>query len=282
MPGSFRSDFEVRDLSGYIQATGNETGFMPISSSKGPSKPVKCRNQDDVLTWFGNPSASYPEVFEALAFIQSAPCWIGRAIGANAYWGGVDVTATNVVAFGGGRGNPETFNYTTATQLTEYTAGSGNGLTANFSGTATNIPAVNATLKIKVGSTYKSASESGDTITGSDIASGTNTFTKTTGAYNFTFAGTIGTVAEVTGNVAQTYNLATNKYVNITIDGVIYENIDLSDGAGDASAATNTEVVAAINAVIPGTKAHVSGNYVRVHGAVASLAFGKVTIEDPT
>jgi hypothetical protein len=283
MPGSFRSDFSIKDLSGYIQATGVETGFMAINASKGQSKPVKCRNQDDVLTYFGNPSATFPEVFEALAFVQSAPCWIGRAIGTGAYWGGVDVTATNVVPFGGGRGNPETFNFTTATQLTEYTAGSGTGLVKHFSGTATNIPAVNATLKIKVGSTYVNASETGDSISGSDIDSGaTHTFIKTTGAYDFTFTGTVGTVAEVTGNVAQPYNLSTNKYVNITIDGTLYENIDLSDGASDPSAVTNVEVVNAINAIIPGTKAHTSGNYVKLNGAIASLASGNISVEDPT
>jgi len=283
MPGSYRSSFEVNNLSSYIQNTGTETGFMPISSSKGPSKPIKCRTQEDVLVNFGNPSATFPEVFEALAFVQSAPCWVGRAIGANAYWGGVDVIANNVVAFGGGRGDPSTFNFTTATQLTEYTAGSGTGLVKTFSGSATNTPAVNATLKIRVGSTYVNASETGDSISGSDIDSGsTHTFVKTTGAYNFTFTGTIGTVAEVTGNVAQTYDLSTNKYVNITIDNTLYENLNLSAGAGNTAAVTNTEVVAAINAVIPGTKAHTSGNYVKLHGAIASLASGNITVEDPT
>ena len=283
MPGSYRSSFEVNNLSSYIQNTGAETGFMPISSSKGPSKPIKCRTQEDVLVNFGNPSATFPEVFEALAFVQSAPCWVGRAIGANAYWGGVDVIANNVVAFGGGRGDPSTFNFTTATQLTEYTAGSGTGLVKTFSGSATNTPAVNATLKIRVGSTYVNASETGDSISGSDIDSGsTHTFVKTTGAYDFTFTGTIGTVAEVTGNVAQTYDLSTNKYVNITIDNTLYENLNLSAGAGNTAAVTNTEVVAAINAVIPGTKAHTSGNYVKLHGALASLASGNITVEDPT
>ena len=283
MPGSYRSSFEVNNLSSYIQNTGAETGFMPISSSKGPSKPIKCRTQEDVLVNFGNPSATFPEVFEALAFVQSAPCWVGRAIGANAYWGGVDVIANNVVAFGGGRGDPSTFNFTTATQLTEYTAGSGTGLVKTFSGSATNTPAVNATLKIRVGSTYVNASETGDSISGSDIDSGsTHTFVKTTGAYDFTFTGTIGTVAEVTGNVAQTYDLSTNKYVNITIDNTLYENLNLSAGAGNTAAVTNTEVVAAINAVIPGTKAHTSGNYVKLHGAIASLASGNITVEDPT
>ena len=283
MPGSYRSSFEVNNLSSYIQNTGTETGFMPISSSKGPSKPIKCRTQEDVLVNFGNPSATFPEVFEALAFVQSAPCWVGRAIGANAYWGGVDVIANNVVAFGGGRGDPSTFNFTTATQLTEYTAGSGTGLVKTFTGSATNTPAVNATLKIRVGSTYVNASETGDSISGSDIDSGsTHTFVKTTGAYNFTFTGTIGTVAEVTGNVAQTYDLSTNKYVNITIDNTLYENLNLSAGAGNTAAVTNTEVVAAINAVIPGTKAHTSGNYVKLHGAIASLASGNITVEDPT
>ena len=81
MRGPYRSSFEVNNLSSYIQNTGTETGFMPISSSKGPSKPIKCRTQEDVLVNFGNPSATFPEVFEALAFVQSAPCWVGRAIG---------------------------------------------------------------------------------------------------------------------------------------------------------------------------------------------------------
>jgi len=283
MPGSYRSDFLVNNISSYIQATGVETGFMPVYSQKGPSKPVKCSNQEDVLTWFGNPSATFPEVFEALAFVQSAPCWVGRAIGSSAYWGGVDVTATAVVPFGGGRGDPTTFNYTTATQQTEYTAGTGTGLVKQYAGNATYSGAVNATLKIKVGSTYINASENANSISGSDIDSGaTHTFIKTTGAYDFTTTGTIGTVAEVTGNVATTYDLTTNKYVNITIDGTLYANLDLSAGAVAPAATTNIEVVAAINAVIPGTKAQVSGSYVKLHGAIASRSNGSVKVEDPT
>ena len=289
MPGSYRASFEINNLSGYIQNTGTETGFMPISASKGPSKPVKCSNQEDVLVNFGNPSATFPEVFEALAFVQSAPCWVGRAIGTGAYWGGVDVLAASVVAFGGGRGDPATFNFTTATQATSYTAGSGDGKTVTFAGTATHGGAVNATLKIKVGSTYILASETGDAVTGADI-NGTGTFTKTTGAYNFTIAGTVGAIASVTGNqAAATYDLSSNKYVNINVDGILYENVNLSAGAAVPAAVTRAEAIAAINAVIPtgsgalpGTQATTSTNYIKVSGELTNGTSAKVIVSAPT
>lgn len=103
MTGSYRSTFEERDLSGYISASTDETGAMVINSSKGPKVPIKCSSEEEVLTYFGYPSALYPEVFEALAFCTQSPCWISSAIGTGALSGGVDVKASSVVAFSVGR-----------------------------------------------------------------------------------------------------------------------------------------------------------------------------------
>lgn len=112
MAGSYRSEFQEKDLAGFISPQGNETGAMVIEAEKGPEIPVKCQSENDVFMYFGDPSATYPEVFEALAFVQEAPLWLSSPQGTGALYGGVDIKSGSVVAFDSGRVAPDNYTYT--------------------------------------------------------------------------------------------------------------------------------------------------------------------------
>jgi len=112
MAGNYRSEFQEQDLAGFISPQGNETGAMVIKASKGPEVPVKCTSENDVFTYFGNPSATNPEVFEALSFVQEAPLWLSSPQGSSAKYGGADIKSGTVVAFGSGRVIPSSYSYT--------------------------------------------------------------------------------------------------------------------------------------------------------------------------
>jgi len=107
---SYRLQVIERDYSGFVTGQTDETGAMVIISSKGPKKPVKCQSEADVLLYFGNPSATYYSVFEAISFCKVAPCWISSAYADDAVWGGVDISSGTVTAFESGR-NYNTWDY---------------------------------------------------------------------------------------------------------------------------------------------------------------------------
>jgi hypothetical protein len=111
---AFRSSFvENSNLAGFTSNQINEIGAMVINSSKGGLIPIKCQSEKDVLLHFGNPSANYPEVFEAIAYCRKAPAWIVSAIGSGSLYGGVDVETTTVTPFTVGR-DYDTFDYSTS------------------------------------------------------------------------------------------------------------------------------------------------------------------------
>ncbi|MCP4650362.1 MAG: hypothetical protein GY853_09835 [PVC group bacterium] len=115
MAGSYRSQFQEQDLAGFISPTGNETGAMLINSPKGAEIPVKCTSENDIFTYFGTPSASYPEVFEALSYVQEAPLWVSSPHGDGVLWGGLDVKSGTVEAFASGRVDPVNYMHSDAT-----------------------------------------------------------------------------------------------------------------------------------------------------------------------
>lgn len=107
---SSRIQVNEQDLSTFPRSTIDETGAIVVTSAKGPNYPIKCESESDVLKNFGNPSALYPEVFEAIAYSRSAPIWVASAIGEGALYGGVDVSLSGVTGFGTGR-DLATFDY---------------------------------------------------------------------------------------------------------------------------------------------------------------------------
>lgn len=281
MGSRYRSKFIEKDLSGFVSASIEETGIMVVKSIRGRNKPTFCTSENDVITLCGYPSADYPGVFEALSFVKKAPLWISCVIGDNPLWGGVDVKENAVVGFGTGRVDPDNFSYSAVNTGGSHNAGSGDGIQAQFTGTIPDTPIDEGSLVIKIGGVEIDAEESGGDITGTDI-SGTGTLDKVNGTFDFTLDGIPGEVATVTGDQTENFDLSTNKYVNITIDGTLYENVDLSAGAGTPSAVTASEVASAINAVTGGSEASDSGGSVKIDGAIGSSTVGHILVEDPT
>ena len=196
--GTYRSKYDEREESGYIVATSDETGAMVVKSLKGPGIPKFCTSEDQLLLRYGNPSADNPEIFEALAFVQQAPIWVVSAIHEDAKWGGVYVTASSVIGFTGGQVNPDTFVFTDiATQKIE-TLGVGDGTNKSWSGTLTETPINEFSLKVKRGSVYFDATDDNGSITGSDI-DGTGTIDYSSGdiAFNTKYAVSSGVVVSV-------------------------------------------------------------------------------------
>lgn len=107
---SYRSQNQEIDYAGFTSNTISETGAMVIKSKKGTNVPVRCQSENDILLYFGTPSATYPEVFEAIAFCRKAPAWVSSALGSGCLYGGVDVRKTTIVPFVTGR-DYSTYSY---------------------------------------------------------------------------------------------------------------------------------------------------------------------------
>jgi hypothetical protein len=174
LQGEWRASFVEIDKSGYVTSSVDETGAMVIKSPKGAKKPKKAYSEDDVLKRYGYPSATNPEVFEAISFVRSAPLWISSALHADARWGGVHVTSGAVTAFSAGNIDPDNYVYTTDKTLGTYTIpGTVNSINKTFSGTLSSVPVDSGSLVLKVGGTVKVAVETAGVISGSDVTSGT-------------------------------------------------------------------------------------------------------------
>jgi len=182
----FRIVQTEKDLSGFISANVSEVGAMVLVSPKGENVPRRCETESDVINRAGYPSADYPSVFEAIAFTRKAPLWIVCPYGAGTLWGGVAVERDTAYAFTTGQVAPASLDFTAFNTLVEDEAiGTGNGVQTNFTGTFTNVPIDEGTLALYRGVSGVTATESGGTISGSDLSAGT--LNKTTGEYDITF-----------------------------------------------------------------------------------------------
>ena len=181
--GTYRSKFEERDLSGYIESTFDATGAMVIKSPKGYTVPKRCTREDDIFTRFGIPSAENPELFEAVAYVQQAPLWVASAVSEDAKWGGVYVTESEVVPFTGGQVNPDNFFFNQVSEIKSETIGTGDGTTTSWSYSLDEKP-LEFSLRLKKGTSYLDAKDKDGDITGSDI-DGTGSIDYDTGAISF-------------------------------------------------------------------------------------------------
>lgn len=288
---SYRLRTEERDFSGFAITQTNETGAIVVKSRKGKKTPIFCENETDIITHFGKPDAENFGVFEAIDFCRQSPSWIVSAVGANFKYAGVDVQTSAVVSFGTRSGRIlETFNESSYSNVdinaTHLEDSVGDGLENTFTGTITDtttLPIKSGSVKIKVGLDYVDATD-GDpnTLVGSAISSGS--LNKTTGTYNIIFAGTPGTVANYTTTVdlSSGVNLSiggTDKKVNLTIDGVIYENVNF----GSATGTSRTDIITIINTTVGYIAAITSGsNFITISGQLGSASLGQVRIDPPT
>lgn len=111
---SYRVRVNEIDASSIVSSNTDEIGAMVIKARKGVYK--YCQSEADVINTFGNPSADYPEVFEAIAFARTAPVHVRAAIHNDALYGGVDISISGVAGFGTGR-DISTFSFDTYPDL---------------------------------------------------------------------------------------------------------------------------------------------------------------------
>jgi hypothetical protein len=275
-----RIQYIERDYSGFTNANISETGAMVLRSAKGKSTPMFLQSEEDCLRELGLPSATYPGVFEAIAFTRTAPLWVACAIGANAEYGGIDVTLNSVTGFGVGR-TYSTFNYGVIAKGATLTSSACDGTTATFTGTISDVPIVEPEdFIVKVNGVTKDVTMAvGGALSGTDITAGSVDLA--TGDYTITFAGVVGTVATVTTNVdgSSDYDLSSgsvDKYVRITIDGTTKE-VNL----GQAVATTRADVITAINTAFGFTAAATEGtDYITISGRRGTTA-ASILITNP-
>lgn len=275
-----RTSVIERDLSGFINTLVDETGAMVVKSAKGKSTPMYLQSEADVLRELGKPSATYPGVFEAIAFTRKAPLWVACAIGSGALYGGIDVSLSAVSAFGVGR-DFSTFNYGSTLKGAIHAVGTGNGNTATFTGTITNFPVADVgEFKVYVNGILKTVTlAAGGALSGADVTAGSVTLAD--GTFTITFAGVAGEFATITTDVdgSSNYDLslgATDKFIKITIDDE-FETVNL----GQSAATTRANIISAINAAFGFTAAATSGtDFIAITGRKGSTA-GVVKIEAP-
>jgi len=287
---SYRLRTQEIDLSGFATQSNSQVGGMVIKSRKGDKTPKLCQGETQVVTRFGKPNPENFGIFEAIEYARVAPVWVVSALGSDYRYAGVDVRTNEVVPFGSRSGRIfETFNdnsYSSVQTNTVYTiSASGNGLTASYSGTiSTPLPPVISTIQLKVGDNVIDVVVDPNTnsVTSSAFSS-TGSFNPNSGAYNFTFSGTVGTVATYVSKIpiVSSVDLSSNgtsKKVNLELDGKLYQNIDF----GSASGATKATIVNVINSAVGSTVASVSGNYIQILGKVGSANLGYVKVSNPS
>lgn len=96
MADSWRITINDIDQSQTINASPGNTGAMMVRASKGPVRPIliDTANEKRIINIFGKPSASYPDVWEAIQFNKIAPLWITAPYASDAMLGGVVVGAS--------------------------------------------------------------------------------------------------------------------------------------------------------------------------------------------
>jgi hypothetical protein len=289
---SYRLKVEERDLSGFVVPTSDQIGGMVVKSRKGNKTPKLLQNEEEAVRFLGNPNADYFGVFEAIEYVNAGnPLWVTCALGTGYKYAGVDVKTTSIETFGSRTGRLyDTFSdnsySTTLKNLTYEDPIKGNGITRTFSGTINTsgvaFPIIGNSVQLKVGSnTYAVTINTGTNAITSSVLTGVNTFNINTGAYNITFSGASGTLASYTSNVdvSAGVNLdpesdAQNKGIDLTIDGVLYKNINF----GNSSTTTRASIISAINTAVGQTVAYVSGNFIQIRGLYADTTLGQVKI----
>lgn len=114
---SYRSQTIEKDYSGFALLTTTEVGGMVVVSPKGRAdQPTLCQSESDILTHFGTPSATYPSLFEAIAYTRKAPCYVISALGSGALYGGVIVSASGCASLTSGVSSITSYTFADATK----------------------------------------------------------------------------------------------------------------------------------------------------------------------
>jgi len=314
---SFRQIVTEKDLSSFVVGNNAETGGFVIRSRKGPTFPILITNYDEFITWFGEPNQDFWGGYEVLNFIGTAPAWVTRVVGSGYKHSGVDVGLTSVTPFGAdtGRtldsyslstlpiqrtGDVKTLNsgvYATGTRVVA------KGLNTLYEGnifdslgSATFQPNTSGNLRLRIlnnkGVFIREISNLVVTGTGnSRTIAGTgldntpgSTLNVSTGAISLDFSGSIGSAFQYTSgkgyaSTSTVISLPSNKTwgIYLKIDGVVIENLPITD---DGSL-TVAEVVSQLNTAINNSDlkrndlvSAVEINtkfYIRINGTIGSV-----------
>lgn len=308
----FREQVIERDLSGFVTNPQNENGAFVIQARKGRNKPRLIDNEQDYLLYFGTPDVDNWGGFEAIQYVRQAPAWIASPYHSDATWAGVDVRDTSVVAFGTRTGrNYDAWSVSSYTSVKvnqpQYLAGTGNGLTATFTGTIPGIsvpdPIVSSASEpvqvVKANVVVTSDSAVAGTFTANtNVTSGTVNLT--TGAYSITFAGVAGTIASYTTTV-DLLNAPTAGYEEVAFsvskvgadstglanDATVYTATVTVDGTPypvtvtGSAAQTFTTLASQITADLTGATTSITGGKLRITSATTGVT-STIVITDGT
>lgn len=88
---SWRLSVNEIDRSSTVRGEAEAVGAMVIRSYKGPVEPVKIRKgqEQKILNIFGTPSATYPDIWEAIQYNKQDELWISAPYSDDAMLGGV-------------------------------------------------------------------------------------------------------------------------------------------------------------------------------------------------
>ena len=187
---SWRITAREIDASNTVRPETNNIGAVVLVADKGPETPVKIErgNKNRILNMFGTPTSSKPQIYEALKYIEEAPCWISAPNRSGEY-GGVYITKTGTEPFSGGFTAKGSTDFDTIA-VTE-TMGTGDGSTNTFTLTLDDYEHYNnQTIRIKVDGTDvvgQSVSNAATEIITTTPDIGNGTYVRATGLVTFTF-----------------------------------------------------------------------------------------------
>ena len=101
---SWRLTVNDIDRSSTVRGVAGGVGAMVLRALKGPVKPIKISrgNENRILDLFGNPSSSYPDIWEAIQFNYQDDIWLSAPYDDDARLGGVLITDNGSVALSEG------------------------------------------------------------------------------------------------------------------------------------------------------------------------------------
>lgn len=179
---SWRINVIKRDRSGTVIANTDATGAMVVRASKGTLKPfyISTGNEQKIINLCGYPSASYPDVQEAIEYNKVGPLWISAPSPATDTMGGVAILDSGVVPLTTGVTEAGFDSYTFADVdhvLTEL-IGTGDTIETTFSTTldfSVDDPTTNLDATVDGASISLTVTGAGPeySITGSGLGSGT-------------------------------------------------------------------------------------------------------------
>jgi len=182
MSKSWRIEVIRRDRSGVAIATTDVTGAMVVRASKGTLKPfyVSTGNEQKIINLCGYPSATYPDVQEAIEYNKVGPIWISAPSPSTDTMGGLFVLDSGVVPMTTGVTESGFDGYTFSDvdhELTEL-VGTGDASETSFSATLDfSVGDPTADLDVTVAGTSISLTVTGTapaySVTGTGLSSGT-------------------------------------------------------------------------------------------------------------